>query len=54
MSQYFPEPHERFGGGNVKVELLLSSYATKADLDLVNKSELKKIFVIIHMKIKQK
>ena len=31
MSQYFPIPHDRFGG-NVKVELDLSNYATKADL----------------------
>ena len=29
MSQYFPEPYERFGG-NVKVKLDLSNYATKA------------------------
>ena len=31
MSQYFPKPHELFGGGiNVKVDL--SNYATKVDL----------------------
>ena len=31
MSQYFPKPHEPFGGDiNVKVDL--SSYATKTDL----------------------
>ena len=31
MSQYFPKPHEPFGGDfNVKVDL--SNYATKADL----------------------
>ena len=30
MSEYFPTP--RLFGGNVKVELDLSSYATKADL----------------------
>ena len=31
MSQYFPKPYNRFGG-NVKVELALSNYATKTDL----------------------
>ena len=31
MSQYFPKPYRSFGG-NVKVELDLSSYATKAGL----------------------
>ena len=31
MSQYFPEPYER-SNGNVKAELDLSNYATKADL----------------------
>ena len=30
MSGYFPEP--KFSGGNVKIELDLSNYATKADL----------------------
>ena len=31
MSQYFPKPHESFGGDiNVKVDL--SNYATKADI----------------------
>ena len=31
MSEYFPKPYNRFGG-NVKVELYLSNYATKTDL----------------------
>ena len=31
MIQYFPKPYGRFGG-NIKVELDLSSYATKANL----------------------
>ena len=31
MSQYFPDPYER-SGGNLKVELHLSNYATKASL----------------------
>ena len=31
MSQYFPKPYRSFGG-NVKVELDLSSYATKTEL----------------------
>ena len=31
MSKYFPEP--KFSGGKVKVELDLSSYATKANLE---------------------
>ena len=31
MDQYFPKPYDHFGG-NVKVELDLSHYATKADL----------------------
>ena len=31
ISQYFPKPYRSFEG-NVKVELYLSSYATKADL----------------------
>ena len=31
MSQYYPKPFDRFSG-NVKVELDLSSYATKAHL----------------------
>ena len=35
MSQYFPKPHEPFGGGiNIKVDL--SSYATKTDLKNVS------------------
>ena len=32
MNKYFPEPYERFGG-NVKAELGLSNYATKAGLE---------------------
>ena len=31
MSQYFPKSHE-FSGGNVKVELDLYNFPTKADL----------------------
>ena len=31
MSQHFSQPYKRFGG-NVKIELDLSNYATKADL----------------------
>ena len=31
MSEYFPKPYEPFGK-NVKVELVLSNYAIKADL----------------------
>ena len=31
MSQYFPKPHEPFGGG-INVEVDLSNYATKTDL----------------------
>ena len=31
MSEYFPMPHESFGG-NISVKLDLFSYATKADL----------------------
>ena len=31
MNKYFPGPYERYGG-NVKVELDLSNYATKSDL----------------------
>ena len=31
MRQYFPKPYQNFGG-NVKVELELSNYATKTDL----------------------
>ena len=31
MSQYFPKPYRSFGA-NVKVDLDLSSYTTKADL----------------------
>ena len=31
MSRYFPEPQER-DGGNVKIELGLSNYATKPDM----------------------
>ena len=31
MSQHFSKPNNRFGG-NVKVELDLSNYATKTDL----------------------
>ena len=31
MRQYFPKPYKNFGG-NVKVELELSNYATKTDL----------------------
>ena len=32
MSQYFPKQHNRFSG-NVKIELDLSNYATKTDLN---------------------
>ena len=32
MNKYFPEPYECFGG-NVKAELGLSNYATKAGLE---------------------
>ena len=32
MSQYFPKPYKSFGR-NVKVEIYLSSYATKAELN---------------------
>ena len=31
MSQYFPQPNER-SGENVKIQLDLTNYATKADL----------------------
>ena len=31
MSEYFPKPFTRFGG-NIKVKVDLSSYATKTDL----------------------
>ena len=31
MSQYFPKPHEPFGG-DINVEVDLSNYATKADI----------------------
>ena len=35
MSQYFPKPHEPFGGDiNIKVDL--SNYATKADIKNVS------------------
>ena len=30
MRQYFPKPYKNFGG-NVKIELELSNYATKTD-----------------------
>ena len=30
MSQYFPKPYRNFGG-NIKIELNFSSYATKLD-----------------------
>ena len=31
MNQYFPKPFKNFGG-NIKVEIDLSNYATKTDL----------------------
>ena len=31
MSQYFPKPYEPFGG-NIKVKVDLSDYATKTDI----------------------
>ena len=31
MRQYFPKPYER-NGGNIKVEIYLSTYASKANL----------------------
>ena len=49
MSQYFPKPYRSFEG-NVKVELDLSSYATKAELKNatgVDKSEIDKIDKIV-------
>ena len=36
MSQYFPKPYEPFGG-DIKVKVDLSNYATKADIkDITN------------------
>ena len=35
MSQYFPKPYEHFGG-NIKVKVDLSNYATKTDLKIVS------------------
>ena len=34
MSQYFPKPYEPFGG-DIKVEVDLSNYATKADIKIL-------------------
>ena len=35
MSQYFPQPYERFGG-DINVQVDLSNYATKADIKNVS------------------
>ena len=35
MSQYFPKPYEPFGG-DIKVKVDLSNYATKADIKKVS------------------
>ena len=35
MSQYFPEPYEQFGG-DIKVKVDLSNYATKADIKSIS------------------
>ena len=38
LSQYFPKPHEPFGGDiNVKVDL--SNYATKADIKNISHAD---------------
>ena len=42
MSQYFPKPYGSFGG-NVKVELDLSSYATEADSKNVTRVDTSKL-----------
>ena len=41
MSQYFPKPCKSFGG-NVKVELDLSSYAKKLDIKNVTRADTSK------------
>ena len=35
MSQYFPKPHEPFGG-DINVEVDLSNYATKTDIKTIS------------------
>ena len=35
MSQYFPKPYEAFGG-DIKVKVYLSNYATKADIKIIS------------------
>ena len=51
LSKYFPKPH--FSGANVKVEIGLSSYATKADLKNgtgVDTSDFAKTFYLADLK----
>ena len=35
MSQYFPKPYEPFGG-DIKIKVDLSNYATKADIENIS------------------
>ena len=35
MSQYFPKPYEQFGG-DIKVKVDLSNYATKANIKSIS------------------
>ena len=38
MSQYFPKPFRSFGG-NIKVKVDLSNYATKADIKNITRAD---------------
>ena len=48
MSKYFPKPYHHFGG-NVKVELDLSSYAIKADFKKATGADTSKLAAESHL-----
>ena len=47
MSQYFPKPHEPFGG-DINVKIDLSNYATKIDIKNISHIYFNLILQVLH------
>ena len=47
MSQYFPKPHEPFGG-DINVKIDLSNYATKTDIKNISHVYFNLILQVLH------